>query len=629
MGTTRARLGSGRGGSRRGLAAGVALWLASAAPVSATLHLGDVQISGNVEIQNLIRLGNSFDFDPVQQRNTLRLQYEHRLVKKGSLLGGVASLPFLRDVDLFAYYRGVYDSIYDIAPGGLLRTQDGSRGGRISDFRGGQRSDVALENVLREIYLDIKTTGPLSLRIGRQQIVWGTAINYRALDQNNSLDLTWHLQQEAGLLGHVGFTELRVPNWAVKALLNLGSIGPFGDSYIEVYDMPFGFTPTEIRLLPAPWGIPLRNPLRGGLVVDAAEALALPFGQGTILLQPCFDTTGNTQSNAAAQPNFSRANETGLCPSRGLRQTSFRRGIYDRDDPADTNQFGARAGAIAPYGVEFSLDYIYRRSPGLGLPTSASNKTHLSVLQGLGALNFVQIAPHSTTDDVTARTTAVSGFVRVPVEFYYPYIHIFGTSLNYAEEWTNSVLNLEVTYMKGVPVGNASPFGNGIEKKNIVVGAVNVDRPTWIHFLNKRSTFTAIAQLNFIWNPEFERFRTNAAGQPRGGDIGIPSSTLVPGAFGDHNRVDKLNRLELVSLFVLTTFYRGGTVIPLFAWVSDWGNAPSVEFLIAVDYYLTNNLFVEPGIKIFTNFGRTVDDPFGIGRLSEWDELALKLVYQF
>jgi hypothetical protein len=619
----------GKGAARR-RALLVTIWIyAAAAPAGATLIYGDVQISGNVETQNLIRLGNHFDFDPVQQRNTLRLQYEHKLVKRGSLLGGATTIPLVRDVDFFAYYRGVYDSIYDIAPGGLLHTQDGSRAGRFSDIRGGVRSDVGLENVLREIFVDVKTTGPVSFRIGRQQIVWGTALNFRALDQNNPLDLTWHFQQEAGLLGRVGFSELRVPNWAVKALVDIGDVGPFSGAYFEAYDMPFGFTPTEIRLLPAPWSVPLRNPLRGGLVVDAGTSLGLPVLPGTLLVQPCFDTTGNTRPNSAANPDFSRTAETGTCPSRGLRKTSFRQGLYDRMDPADTNQLGARFDSVVPFGAEVSLNYIYRRSPGLGLPTSASNKTQFGSVHGTNALNMVTVEPHSTTDALTGRTTEVLGFARVPVEFYFPYIHIFGTSVNYPEEWTGAVLNLELTYMKGVPVGNANPIGNGIEKKNLVVGAFNIDRPTWIRFLNPRSTFTTIAQANFVWNPEYERFHTDAAGKPLGGDVGTPNATLIPGLYGDQNRVDTLNELELLTLFVMTTFYRGGSLVPLFAWISDWGNAPSMEFIFAFDFYFNNNLYVEPALRLFTNFGRNVDDPFGVGRLSEWDELQLKLTYQF
>ena len=601
--------------------------MTTTAPAAATLIYGDVQISGNVETQNLVRLGNGPDFDPVQQRNTLRLQYEHKLVKRGKVLGGELALPFIRNIDFFAYYRGVYDSIYDIAPGGFLHAQDGSRAGRISTIAPRDRRDVAWENVLREIFIDVKTTGPVSFRIGRQQIIWGTALNFRALDQNNSLDLTWHFQQEAGLLGKVGFSELRVPNWAAKMLVNIGDVGPLANAYFEAYDMPFGFTPTKIRLLPAPWSVPLRNPLRGGLVVDAGEALGLPVSG--LLVQPCFDPTGSTQSNALARPDFSRTATTGVCPAAGIQQTTFSQGHYDRRDPGDVNQFGARFDALAPGGVEFSLNYIYRRSPGLGLPGSASNKTQLGTLHGANALNMVQIDPHSTTDPLTGVTTNVLGYARVPIEFYFPYIHIFGVSMNYPEQWTESVLNLEATYMKDVPVGNADPIGSGVKKKNLVVGAFNIDRPTWIRFLNRRSTFTAIAQLNVVWNTQYEAFHTDAAGRPLGGDVGTPNSTLIPRLYGDLDRVDKQNEVELLSLFVLTTFYRGGSLVPLIGWISDWGNAPSMEFLLLVDWYLTNNLFVEPGLRIFTNFGRNVDDPFGVGRLSQWDELQLKVTWQF
>ena len=129
------------------------------------LGYGDVQISGNVSTQNLFRIQGGSQtftaFDPVQERNTFRLQYEHELVKRGALLNGAATLPFVEKVDLFAYYRFVYDSIYDIAPGGFLRTVvdahtanrenpgDGEkprspvRAGRLAEysFRAGSRHD--------------------------------------------------------------------------------------------------------------------------------------------------------------------------------------------------------------------------------------------------------------------------------------------------------------------------------------------------------------------------------------------------------------------------------------------------------------------------------------------------------
>jgi hypothetical protein len=618
------------GGTRIALAAGVALILLDAASSFATIRYGDVQISGNIETQTLFRLGNSFDFDPVQLRNTLRLQYEHKLANEGAFFGDKWKIPGVRDVDFFAYYRGVYDGIYDISPGGNLATQDGSSGGSLDDIPKRSRNDLAWENVLREIYVDVNTRSPFSFRIGRQQIIWGTALNFRALDQHNALDLTWHFQQEAGLLGRVGFSELRVPHWAIKVLGDFGTIGPFSNIFAEAYEMPFGFNPTKLRFLPAPWGIPLRYPLRGGLVIDAAEAFGAPVGEGLVLLQPCFDTTGNTQPNATADVDFSRARETGLCPSGGIEETTFNKGHYDRHDPSESHQLGARVGALAPLGLEFTLNYIYRRAPGLGLPGSSFVKTQLGTLAGTNALNMLQIPDiHDTTDPITGETTNVLGYVRVPIEFYYPYVHIFGLSLNYPENWSGSVLNLELTWMEDIPSGNADPVGNGVKKKDFVVGAFNIDRQTWIRPLNKRTTFTTVFQANFVYNTQHEDFRVGADGQPYAGDIGTPSSTLIPRLYGDLDRIDKANELELLTLFVITTFYKGGTVVPLFGWISDWGNAPSMEFLFLVDWYLTNNFFIEPGLRIFTNFGRNVDDPFGIGRLSEWDEFQLKATWQF
>jgi len=235
-------------------------------PVWATIRYGDIQISGNLETQNLVRLHNQFEMQPVQQRNTFRLQYEHVLVSGGKIWKTEFQIPGIRSVDFFGYYRGVYDSIYHIAPGGYLRTQDGGRGTRISDIPSSQRSDIAFENNIREIYVDIKTRLPLSLRIGRQQIVWGNSLSPGVWDTNNTLDAGWHGNQELGLLGKVGFSETRNPFWAVKLLYDLGSVGPISNAFIEAYDVPFGFIPTNTPQQPAPWGVPFLSPFRPGLV---------------------------------------------------------------------------------------------------------------------------------------------------------------------------------------------------------------------------------------------------------------------------------------------------------------------------------------------------------------------------
>ena len=204
----------------------------------ATIRYGPVQLSGNIESQQLFRLDKSKDeafqaFNLVQQRNTFRIQYEHELVQGGRFLDSI-DLPFVKSASAFLYYRFVYDSAYDIAAGPFFRTQDGAKAGSFESFSGGERKDIAFENVLREAFIDLELAKlPVSFRIGRQQIVWGNTVNFRAMDSVNALDLSWHLQQEAGLLGKVGFSELRVPSWAFKMLVDVGSRGPFSNLMIE------------------------------------------------------------------------------------------------------------------------------------------------------------------------------------------------------------------------------------------------------------------------------------------------------------------------------------------------------------------------------------------------------------
>src|SRR5437868_2544033 len=229
---------------------------------AATLRYGPIQISGNLESQQLLRVDDSTSSildaaDLVQQRNVFRFQYEHELVKRGQLFETI-ELPGIKQAGLFAYYRFVYDSIYDIAPGPFLRGGDGSKGGSFErSFNGAERHALAFENVLREVFVDLELSKlPVSFRIGRQQIVWGNTVAIRAVDSINALDLTWHFSQEAGILGKVGFSELRIPAWAAKMLVSLPSIGPFSNNYFEAFDIPFEFKPTKVNFVPAPWGLP-------------------------------------------------------------------------------------------------------------------------------------------------------------------------------------------------------------------------------------------------------------------------------------------------------------------------------------------------------------------------------------
>jgi hypothetical protein len=594
--------------------------LLAASTAHATYRWGDIQLSGNVEQQTLVRTPEIDKWNPVQQRNTLRLQYEQQLVQGGKAFH-TFSLPGVASANFFAYYRGVFDSIYYIQPGAHLEASDGSTGGTLRDLDH-DKTDLAFEDVLREVFLDLKLSVlPVSFRIGRQQMNWGEADQFRALDSVNPIDLTWHLQQEAGLIGKVGFDELRVPMWAVKMLVDIGTFGPFDNMFLEAYDNPFDFQQSKIRFLPAPWSVPVRNPFRGGLVLDAGAQAGLPAG--LLVVQPCFDRSGSPLGNSAATPDFSNAAKTGLCDSTKFPKSTLRQGLFDRHDPADVNQFGTRLSASTSFGASFSLDYLHRRHY-FDIPTAGSAKVRQGALLA-NPLNYISLdlvdrgtLNHSTFDPITKKTSTVLGYIRIPTEFYMPYVDVFGASANYADDYTGTVFRAETTWTHGFPISDlVAP--NGVVKKDVMLSMIGFDRPTWIQFLNPRATWLITGQLFINWIPDHQDTL-----------VGVPNSNLIPGQFRDKNTVDHIKRLEMLSTLIFTTFYRGGSVVPVIAIVPQWSYMPTFAYIFGAQIYLTNNLIFTPAVRIYTTpHGGVVDEPYGLGRLGRWDEVQLKLTYQF
>jgi hypothetical protein len=78
---------------------------------------------------------------------------------------------------VYSRWRGDYDASFDI------KGQD--------KFSQAVVDDQRLQNELRELYVDIRQ-GPLFLRLGKQQIVWGESDGLRLADIINPLDMRWH-----------------------------------------------------------------------------------------------------------------------------------------------------------------------------------------------------------------------------------------------------------------------------------------------------------------------------------------------------------------------------------------------------------------------------------------------------
>jgi Protein of unknown function (DUF1302) len=683
----------GRTTRGRGTSAGLLVLLVALAlppPVRATLKYGPIQLSGSVDSQTLGRANEIDEWQFIQNRNTALLRLDYEWFQNGKLIDRL-EIPFVKRSNLYVLYRGVYDSFWGIAPGGAQKgvtRYDDRVGGPIngpvvgescrtadcicppndpnctlqhgvySRLNSEARTSLAFENTLREAYIDLALTdAPLSFRLGRQQVIWGESDQFRLMDIINPLDTTWHLQQEE-------WDKIRIPLWLFKMIWDMGSVGPISNAFAEVVWNPGDFVPgNKIHFLPAPWAIPIANPLRAGQI-------------------------------QVADPN---SPDTMLSPVFDLQGTSFLRGKFNRN-VADASDIGVRFHGVTDIplvnmqGFEFTANYLYARGRGIGAVAGAPFVVRI---------NKVTVNPTQTLrqnpDDPTSPPAIFAGKTVIPAnvtaEVVHPYTHIFGATANWFEgNWTNTVFRLETAYQLNAPFQSAALEDRvniegyfpglkapvGTTSRDVWAGMVGFDRPTWIKFLNPRTTWFLTGQLfwsyvngshsnlrggiltasdipyykppegnpNFFWNAnttngfgqwyngpyagQIERTQTACVGDPKT----APGSPCAPGtgvANTLHGNADKFLQWEMLMTVAATSFYLGGTVVPFFAVAIDPMNRNFLAQL-KCDFFVTNNLIFQPQAKFFNDLGsgRASLDPWGAGGLNaRRDEVGLKVTYQF
>jgi hypothetical protein len=621
------------------------------APAGATEKYGPLEISGNLETQNLVRDPSLDKFQFIQNRNTFRLRFDYDWLQKGRLIDRI-DVPWIERSKLFVLYRGVYDGFYDLAPtdrqlgqtrfddlvGGPINGHDIGQvnpqsgqllPGQYSRLSDSDRTNRKFENRLREAYVDLKLKDlPVSFRLGRQQVIWGESDQFRLMDIWNPLDLTWHLQQES-------WDNIRIPLWLGKGLWDIGNIGPFSNTFLEVVYNPFDFQPNQkIAFLPNPWSVPYPDPLRDGQV---EYILGSPFA---------------TRFN--------------------LHGTSFQNGDFHRN-PQDASEFGTRFHTVTPQGLELSADYLYARGRAVGAGSPQGIKINsvtpclagpnCRVLDSNGNPATFVVDNGQTVFNGRSRNGAFN-YLDVDAEVKFPYNHIFGLTGNYFEgDYTSAVFRFETAYVLGEPVQTIEqsklPAGvpQTMDKRDLWAGMIGFDRPTWIRWLNSKSTWFLTGQV--FWN-----YYNGATGALRGvsgagetpyctpGDpLCAPASaggsrssgvgTWASGPFaGTTERVqsaeldpsgNKIRRWEHLITLAATTFYRGGTVVPFVADAWDPVNDNN-EVLWNVDYFYTNNFIITLQQKFFMTYGSKApsDDPWGAAGLNDRrDETGVKVTYQF
>ncbi|HZR81526.1 MAG TPA: DUF1302 family protein [Candidatus Binatia bacterium] len=211
----------------------------------------------------------------IQNRYFLEAKWNHSLVE---MFRDV--LP--ESVTDFKYnltYRGEYDGIYDFGPNEyrhgtetLQEIQEALRQGGLPTSLAGDRN-YRVRHRLRQVasnrnrlflaFVDWEQ-GPLFIRFGRQNLVWGETDAFRLLDNINPIDASF-----GGFF--IDLDERRVPLDMLRASWNFGTVGPIDQAFLEGYvafDRNVAFVPGAPP--GSPWYPPLGPPT--GLLLAKLEA---------------------------------------------------------------------------------------------------------------------------------------------------------------------------------------------------------------------------------------------------------------------------------------------------------------------------------------------------------------------
>ncbi len=570
-----------------------ALALLTAAQALATQKFGPIELSGNLQSQNIVRHPDIDEYHFIQQRNTFRLRLDYDWLQRGRLIDRF-DVPFIESSKLYLLYRGVYDSVYDYTPKFRERDLRGRKPSAavprdLDDLTKGARDAIKFENALREAYLDLKLKDiPVSFRIGKQQIIWGEADDFRMLDRANSLDTSWHYIMEIPPPSF-GWDDIRIPFFMVKGLWDIGNVGPLSNTFAEFYWNPGMWSPVRVAWLPRPWGIRLENPLTN--IEDGAY----------------------------------------FAPFTGIKRlmngtTLFKQGDYSRN-PKDNSQVGVRVSGVFPNGLQLSLNYFYQRWAGDdGTPTTPVRGIPPTVA---GQIRTQQLVSNGT----------------LPVEYFTPYIHTVGLSANYFEgNWTQTIFRAETVYDFGLYMLDRSkqttfaPLLPGTTRKDYWKAMLAFDRPTWIRSLNKKTTFFITGQWfvhHIIGN---EDTLTGPLDLPTAGarsrpDCGAPPNKPCNDPNGNGAYRDNIRSWETLITMAIFTFYKGGSVVPLVGFIYDPVNSNSIYPFWNVDYLVTPNFIVNLTQRYFipgqSDVQKGVFDGWLLGTNRGRSETALRLTYQF
>lgn len=404
------------------------LWLALLAPSRSWGVIAlqpNLEIEGFIQAENILRESKFQDMKFILQRNTAQVEAKYHYLQEGEAFGRFDTGP-LEDATLTVIGRGVYDSIYDIGDAFSHK------------FTEQEKEKRKFEYKLREIYTDLALP-PFSLRLGRQQIVWGETDNFRALDVINPLDLRWHWSRES-------WEDIRIPLWMVRAIYDIGKIGPLEESFVEGVWIPWDFQRTKVTTDPRrPWAF-----IGGGL---------------------------RTRPNSAIISGQLYDLETTIVDRRP-------------DRALESSQGGMRLKGIWR-GIDFSVNYFFTFAD-----TGVKVRRDESVITSGPTPSGAAGTFHSVINLVNTRSNVVGFSANYSEERYTQSVFRVETALS---------TGVPVRLRAGTP-RRLDPDNDSFDSAQRTVVMIAFDRPTWLRPLNRLRTFFITGQ--FFWRHylDYNRF---------------------------------------------------------------------------------------------------------------------------
>jgi hypothetical protein len=423
---------------------------AAAPRADALVQYGDSQIAGSLYTQSAVQHDSLSNFEYVQQRTLLNFNIQHDFVKSGRAFRRF-DVPFVDSALLYLQYRGAFDPVFEIRD-------------RYHDrFGASIRHQVEHENTLRDVYLDVamKRFGPgrLSLRVGKQQVVWGEADVVRSLDVINPLDFRKNF-----LLGpdQPNLNEYRIPLWMLKGLYSWGQMGPFANNAIEALYIPGDIEPLrgyvgEVLNFPfdmdrRPSDLPfrrVRHPfaitrIGPGFTEIPAQAVLLNPGQ---LAGPLAPVLGPIAGPIRADLMWFNKDE----PNVGGAEVIPPKNDVPSREWIDHAEVGARfLSQISPFDrtIDLSLNWFYTYSD---IPGAFAD---------FPAVADALFSHPGTRDPVTGagvtfdqrRNLGSQASIWIPAALVYPRTHIFGGTATYSDlDWTGAIWRLELSHQTKDP----------------------------------------------------------------------------------------------------------------------------------------------------------------------------------